>query len=110
MAFIRFIMMPEDSKGRGTTGVNTDLNPSEPDVTFDDARIQPDARTVPTDVISAYHLDVHRVEPLETTSFNIHFRLDTNQGLFDLRRSNWPNDGGTHGRTRTADRPTPGLI
>ena len=60
------------------------------DPNFADARKEPDAGVVPDAVLEAYPLDVCRVEPLETHSYNIHFRVDAEQGVFDLRRSNRP--------------------
>ncbi len=57
-----------------------------------DARKLPDARVVPSDVLDAYGLNGASVMALDTRSFNIHFRVDSNRGGFDLRRSNRPID------------------
>ena len=41
-------------------------------------------------MLSAYDLDVNQIEPLETSSFNLHFSLEASEGRFNLRRSNRP--------------------
>ncbi len=44
---------------------------------------------------ASYELGISRVQPLNTGSHNIHFRLDSDMGPFDLRRSNRPSDSGS---------------
>ncbi len=57
-----------------------------------DIRLRPDADHVPAEVLDAYGLAGADVSRLKTGSFNIHFKVESDQGTFDLRRSNRPVD------------------
>ena len=59
-----------------------------------DVRLAPDADVVPTAVLATYGLNDALVTRLNTGSFNIHFRVESERGTFDLRRSNRPVDRG----------------
>lgn len=59
-----------------------------------DVRLAPDADVVPIAVLDAYGLKDASVTRLNTGSFNIHFRVESERGTFDLRRSNRPVDHG----------------
>jgi Ser/Thr protein kinase RdoA (MazF antagonist) len=52
-----------------------------------DASAQPGASSVPDQVIEAYEIKVQQLEPLDTGSHNNHFRIESDAGTFDLRRS-----------------------
>ncbi len=57
-----------------------------------DIRGLPDADVVPDEVLAAYGLSDATVTRLTTGSYNIHFKVESDRGVFDLRHSNRPID------------------
>lgn len=66
--------------------------PDPYNVNFVDVRKSADAGDVPVDVTAAYGLEDATYERLTTGSYNIHFKVESEHGDFDLRRSNRPID------------------
>ena len=56
-----------------------------------DARLREDVLVVPAVVVDAYGLGEAAISPLDTGSYNIHFRVERAGEAFDLRRTNRPN-------------------
>lgn len=59
-----------------------------------DIRTLEDARIVPDEVIDSYGLKNAGITALDTGSYNIHFRIESEGELFDLRKSNRPSQLG----------------
>ena len=59
-----------------------------------DARLREDVLVVPAVVVDAYGLGDAAISPLDTGSYNIHFRVERAGEAFDLRRTNRPNAPG----------------
>lgn len=64
--------------------------PDPYDADYVDVRTLPDAEDVPAEVLAAYGVEGASVTRLTTGSFNIHFKVESSRGVFDLRRSNRP--------------------
>jgi Ser/Thr protein kinase RdoA (MazF antagonist) len=62
---------------------------------YRDVRLRDGAREVPVPVVKALGLSGATITALETGSYNIHFRVERAGELFDLRRSNRPNNPGS---------------
>ncbi len=60
-----------------------------------DARLREGARVVPWAVVNSYGLGKATISALDTGSYNIHFKVERAGVLFDLRRSNRPNNPGS---------------
>jgi Ser/Thr protein kinase RdoA (MazF antagonist) len=67
-------------------------DPDMPD--YSDIRLRENARFVPDAVAAEYDLENATITPMDTGSYNIHFRVDLNGELFDLRKSNRPSAPG----------------
>ena len=61
---------------------------------FRDARLREDVLVVHAVVVDAYGLGDAAISPLDTGSYNIHFRVERAGEAFDLRRTNRPNAPG----------------
>lgn len=59
-----------------------------------DIRTLENARVVPDEVVESYGLNDAVITPLETGSYNIHFKIESEGELFDLRKSNRPSQIG----------------
>jgi len=57
---------------------------------YSDIRLRDDARTVTQEVLDVYGLGDAAVTALDTGSYNIHFKIEHQGKLFDLRKSNRP--------------------
>ncbi len=57
-----------------------------------DVRLRDDARLVPAEVIDSYGLRNASITPMDTGSYNIHFKVEFERALFDLRKSNRPSE------------------
>ncbi len=64
---------------------------------YNDIRLQDNVRAVPETVVSAYELQGASFSPLDTGSYNVHFRVDCRGKSFDLCRSNRPTQFGNLG-------------
>lgn len=59
-----------------------------------DIRLRDDVLIVPDAVLEAYGLAGASVTPLNTGSYNVHFKVEHDGGEFDLRKSNRPSEHG----------------
>jgi len=59
-----------------------------------DIRSLENARVVPDDVIDSYGLNGAVISALDTGSYNVHFKIESDGNLFDLRKSNRPSQIG----------------
>ena len=59
-----------------------------------DIRSLENARVVPDEVVDSYGLKNAVTSALDTGSYNIHFKIESDGNLFDLRKSNRPNQIG----------------
>jgi Ser/Thr protein kinase RdoA (MazF antagonist) len=61
-----------------------------------DIRTLENARVVPDEVIDSYGLNNAVISAIDTGSYNIHFKIESEGKRFDLRKSNRPSQIGNH--------------